>query len=110
MQIPKHVAGGKSRDQELFRIVACRISPEGGIAGARNLGLSLGNNCVIPSIAAIGLGALAGVARPIHSDVVSVLFHCLLLIGLWDAVGSCSRIHASETFRPFAMSSTTRIN
>src|SRR5947209_18541686 len=102
MQIPEHVAGGEAGDQEFFRIVAGPIAAKARIAGALNLRLAFRGDDVIAPVSLVAPGAFAIVAGPIYVDLIGVLLHCLFLI-----LRACSRFHASETFCPAAMLSTT---
>src|SRR5579863_397170 len=75
VQIPKHVAGGKTRDQQFFRIVAGPVSTKVRIARARNLSFALTRNRVIAAVSFIRLRPFSIVARPIHLHFVFMMFH-----------------------------------
>ena len=103
VQVPQHVTRGEAGDQKLFRVVARCVAAETRVAGTFDRRLTGRRDGVVTTVALIRLRAGAIVAGPVHADFVGVLFHSFYLEMI-------SRIQAADTMRPFAISSTTKIN
>src|SRR6516164_453027 len=101
VQVPKHMASRQAGNQQLLRVVAPRVTAKAGIAGPRNLRLASRADRVVPPILAVAFRASAVIASPVHLHFILMLLH---------GSSSRSRVHASETRRPFPSSSTTKIN
>jgi hypothetical protein len=64
VQIPKHVARGNRRDQQLFRIPAARIATKCRVRRAGDYWLPRAVNFMIAAIGAVIVGASASIASP----------------------------------------------
>lgn len=78
MQIPEHVARGKTCDEQLLGIVAGGVSAKIGIARSRDFRFAGSNDFMIAAIALVSFRAFAIVAGPLDPHRIIVLLHAFL--------------------------------
>ena len=64
MQIPELVAGREGRQEEVFRVPACRVAAKGRIGGRENVRFAVSRYDVVAAVITVARGPRSGISLP----------------------------------------------